>query len=364
MENKKGKVVCAMSGGVDSSVAAALLKKEGFEVVGVFIKFWSDESDGKSKSENRCCSSDSERRARATAAKLKIPFYVLNLEKEFKKRVVDYFLDTYKKGFTPNPCVVCNKEIKFGLLMEKALEWDADFIATGHYARNVFDSRNKIYRLYKGKDKDKDQSYFLWMLDQKQLSRVLFPVGEYKKEEVRRIAKKMGLSVFNIPDSQEVCFIPGEVNDFLKKYLKVKPGKIVDDNNKELGGHLGLHFYTIGQRRGMNLPGGPFFVLDKVFKRNILIVTKDQKKLFQKELKLDKINWISGEKPIVLRIKIKIRYRQKEARASIKILSRRKLKIVFDISQKAVTPGQSAVFYNKEELLGGAIIAWQGTSRK
>ncbi len=182
------RVVVAMSGGVDSSVAAALLKRAGFNIVGVFMKFWS-EGDPTVNS-NRCCSSESEVRAREVARKLSIPFYVLNLEKEFKKKVVDYFLSAHKEGVTPNPCVVCNKEIKFGLLLEKAPTWGANFVATGHYARKIFDSRKNIYKLQKGTDENKDQSYFLWMLNQKQLARTLFPVGDYRKSEVRKLLLK------------------------------------------------------------------------------------------------------------------------------------------------------------------------------
>lgn len=347
------RIAVAMSGGVDSSVAAALLKRAGFDIVGVFMKFWSEGDP--TVSSNRCCSSESEVKAREVARKLNIPFYVLNLEKEFKKKVVDYFLSAHKEGVTPNPCVVCNKEIKFGLLLEKASVWGASSVATGHYARKTFDSRRNIYKLQKGTDKNKDQSYFLWKLDQKQLSRVIFPVGKYRKEEVRMMAKKMGLPVFKAPDSQEVCFIPGEVNDFLKEHLKANPGKIVDENKKELGGHLGLHFYTIGQRRGMNLAGGPFFVLAKDFKNNRLIVTKNQKKLLQKEVKVSEVNWVSGDKPKTVKAGVKIRYRSKQSQAVIKVRGSR-AKIIFKEAQRTITSGQSAVFYRKEELLGGGII--------
>ncbi len=329
-----------MSGGVDSSVAAALLKRAGVDVVGVFMKFGSEPF-------NRCCSSESERRARKVAKILNIPFYVLNFEREFKKRIVDCFLKDYKAGLTPNPCVVCNKEIKFGLLLEKAFKLDADYLATGHYARL------EKGRLFKGRDEEKDQSYFLWQLSQKQLKHALFPVGQYTKKEVRELARSFKLPVLKIPESQEVCFIRGSVNDFLEKHIKAKPGYIVDSQGKIVGRHEGLHFYTIGQRKGIGLPGGPFYVLDKDLKNNILNVSKNDKGLYRKELIARKVNWISGKSPkLPFKIKAKIRYRHQAAPATI----HPKNKVIFDKPQRAITPGQSVVFYKREELLGGGVI--------
>ena len=270
----KIKVVIAMSGGIDSSVAAALLKEAGFEVIGVFMKFWSErDKDGLICVHNRCCTPESEKRARQVADKLKIPFYVFNFEKEFKKRVVDYFLKNYKLGLTPNPCVVCNKEIKIRLLWKKALSLDRTHIATGHYARLRTQNNNskaKIFKLLKGKDEEKDQSYFLWQLNQKMLKRILFPLGEYTKNEVRKLAKKFKLPVLNIPESQEICFIQTTMNDFLRKHLKPKPGEIVDTKGKVIGRHQGLYLYTIGQRKGIELAGGPFYVLDKDIKLSLI----------------------------------------------------------------------------------------------
>jgi tRNA-specific 2-thiouridylase len=343
MENKK--VVVAMSGGVDSAVAAALLKKEGFDLVGVFIKFWA-EKDKSGCVKNRCCTPESERRARLIAEKLKIPFYVLSFEKEFKKKVVDYFLKNSKIGLTPNPCVICNKEIKFGLLFKKAMSLDADYIATGHYARL------KKGKLLKAKDKNKDQSYFLWKLDQKVLKKTLFPVGDYLKPEIRELAKKFKLLVSDIPESQEICFIQTSISNFLLKYLKLKPGQIVDSKAKVLGRHQGLALYTIGQRKGIGLAGGPYYVLDKDVKRNSLIVTKNEKDLYKKELSFRKASWVSGKEPkLPLKVMVKIRYRHKPGSAILK-----KNKIIFSKPQRAVTPGQSVVFYQGQELIGGAII--------
>ncbi len=344
-KNKKQKVVVAMSGGVDSSVAAALLKQAGFDVVGIFMKFW---KEGKS-SENKCCSIESEKLARLVAKKLDIPFYVLNVEKEFKKKVVDYFLKGYKKGNTPNPCVVCNKEIKFGFLIKKALSFGVDIVATGHYAEI------KKGRLFKGKDEHKDQSYFLWQLNQEQLNHVLFPVGRYTKAEVRKLAKKFKLPTAETPESQEVCFIQNTINNFLKKYLKSKPGKIVDVNGKILGEHQGLWFYTIGQRKGLEISQGPYYAIDKDFDKNILIVSKNQKDLLKKELLAENINWILPQK-LPANAEVKIRYKSLSAKAKILDNGKNKVKIIFTKPQRAITPGQSVVFYKGDELLGGGVV--------
>ena len=386
--NKMVKVVCAMSGGLDSSVAAALLKRAGFSVVGVFMKFWSEpEKDGLIGVSNRCCSPEAEIRVRKVAKILKIPFYVFNFEKEFKKRIVDYFLEEYKKGVTPNPCVVCNKEIKFGLLLEKALALDADFIATGHYAlkHEVKSQKSKVksYKLLRAKDKEKDQSYFLWMLNQKQLSRILFPIGDYTRKEVENLARKFKLPVLKAKKSVEICFVKTTINDFLRKHLEEKPGKIIcltpGVKQKVVGEHKGLWFYTIGQRKGIGLPGGPYYVLDKDLKKNILIVTKNEKDLFKKELIAKNVNWISGKEPkLPLKIKAKIRYRHLASPATIYHpegkpsasygagLKSNIYHLKFEKSQRAITPGQSIVFYlptetgakagKGQEVLGGGII--------
>lgn len=368
--NKKVKIVVAMSGGVDSSVSAALLKRAGFDVVGIFMKFW---KEGKS-TENRCCSVESEKLARLVAKQIDIPFYVVNAEKEFKKQVVDYFLKEYKKGFTPNPCVVCNKEIKFGFLIDKALKIGADFVATGHYAMTSFagefflrgeplygapssrkNSSARSIKLLQSKDKEKDQSYFLWQLNQKKIKHILFPVGGYKKPEVRALAKKFNLPTAETPESQEVCFIQNTTNDFLKKYLKSKPGDIVDKKGKVLGKHQGLWFYTIGQRKGLEVPQGPWYVIDKDFKKNNLIISKNAKDLDRKELIANNVNWILLQK-LPINAEVKIRYRSNFAKARILKHGKNKVKVIFTKSQRAITPGQSAVFYKGSELLGGGVI--------
>jgi len=362
VKHKNKKVVIAMSGGIDSSVAGALLKKQGFDVVGVFMKFWTENTNG---AENRCCSLQAENRARAVAKILDIPFCVFDFQKQFKKTIVDYFLKEHKAGRTPNPCVLCNKKIKFGLLLEKALELNADFIATGHYARlrrEIPMPKSQIpkIRLLKGKDKQKDQSYFLWQLNQKQLSKILFPVGNYTKTEVKKLAKKFKLPVLKISESMEICFIPKTTNDFLKKYIKPKPGPIICLNSgfkQMVGKHQGLWRYTIGQRKGIGLSGGPYFVLDKNLKTNTLIVTKNENDLYKKQLICKNVNWISRQKPeFPLRARVKIRYGHSPALAIIQSTNKKMLKVVFKRSQRAITPGQSVVFYRNSELLGGGII--------
>lgn len=370
---KKFKIIVAMSGGVDSSVAAALLKKQGFDVVGVFMKFWAPlrgspriyaDSNADLRGYNRCCSSEAEKRARQVAKKLGIPFYVFNFEKEFKKKVVDYFLKTNKQGKTPNPCVVCNKEIKFGLLLEKALKLDADYVATGHYVRikRASNTQHPILNtqyptpnthLLKSKDKEKDQSYFLWQLSQRQLSRVLFPIGDHTRKEVENLARKFKLPVLKAKKSVEICFIQTTVNDFLKRHLKSKPGKIINKGGKVVGQHEGLCFYTIGQRKGIKLPGGPYYVSDKDVKNNILIVTQNEKDLHKKELVAKDVKWTAGKTPkLPLKVAAKIRYRSQSVSATV----HKGYKITFNKPQRAITPGQSIVFYKGEELIGGGTI--------
>jgi len=324
-----------MSGGVDSSVAAALLKKQGFQVTGVFMKLNSR-------------SSDSEFRARKVAEVLEIPFKAVDFRKEFRKKVIGAFLKEYHLGFTPNPCVVCNKEIKFGLLLKKALAFNADYVASGHYVQK------KGVKLTQGKDHLKDQSYFLWKLDQKQIKRILFPVGSYTKSQVRAMAKKFGLPVWQAPESQEICFVDSEINNFLRKHLKSEKGEIIDTCGKVLGKHQGLIFYTIGQRKGIGLPQGPYWVKDRDFKKNVLVVTKNENDLLKKELVFRDANWLSG-KPLKFPFKAtaKIRYRSKLASVNVFYGNR----VVFSQPQRAITPGQSVVFYKNQELLGGGIIS-------
>jgi tRNA-specific 2-thiouridylase len=337
-ENKK--IALAFSGGIDSAVSAALLQKRGLAVTGIFMRL-------------NDLSLSSEKRARKIARILHLPFLVLDLRKEFKKKVIDRFLSDSRHGLTPNPCIVCNKEIKFGLFVKKAIALGFDSVATGHYARI------KAGRLLAGRDKNKDQSYFLWQLPNKQLEKIIFPIGEYTRIEVEKLAKKFKLPFAGVKKSQEICFVPGEIEEFLGHYLKPKAGEIVNAEGEVLGKHVGLPLYTIGQRKGIRLSGGPYYVLAKDFKKNNLIVTKNERDLFKKELFIEQVNWLIDKTPIFpLKINAKIRYRQKAAAAIIvKKLKTGKYKLTFSQAQRAVTPGQSVVFYRGQLVLGGGIIS-------
>jgi len=347
----KNRVIVAMSGGVDSSVSAALLKKRGFDVTGMFMKCWSaDDPFGEN-----CTSSDDERMARLAAIRIGIPFYSVNLVKEYKEKVVKYLLDGYKKGITPNPDVMCNKEIKFGLFFEKAMDLGADFVATGHYARLRQGSGGQA-QILQAKDENKDQSYFLSFINPKLLPKILFPIGEYKKTEVRELARKFGLPNAERKDSQGVCFV-GKIDfaEFLKQYIPSKPGKIVDTDGNTLGEHEGAFYYTIGQRKGIGLSGGPYYVVDTNLKKNLVIVSKDERDLYRSEVKVKNLNWFS--KPTNQNISASIRYRQSPAPGTFSIDKFGKVgKLVFKEPQRAVTPGQLAVIYEGDQMLAGGVI--------
>ncbi|MEF8847371.1 MAG: tRNA 2-thiouridine(34) synthase MnmA [Candidatus Paceibacterota bacterium] len=341
--NHSEKVLVAMSGGVDSSVTATLLKRAGFDVAGAFMKLWRP-GDNFKQDKN-------EEKAKEIADSLDIPFYSFNFGEEFKAEVVDYFLKEYRQGRTPNPCVVCNNEIKFGLFLKQASDLNVDFIATGHYARL---KRNNKVNIYRPKDKSKDQTYFLWQLDQNKLDKVLFPLGNFEREEVERMADSL-----NLPDraqeSHEVCFIPNEIKDFLNKHLDEKPGKIISEDGEELGEHEGAYLFTLGQRKGLGLSNGPWYVLEKNVKENKIVVTKERENLKKKELIADEINWISGKPDLPMKVITKIRYNSSGVKAELKEQDN-KLKVTFNESQWAIAPGQSVVFYSGDQLLGGGVI--------
>ncbi len=351
-ELRKRKVFIGLSGGVDSSVAAYLLKKQGYDVVGVHLRCWN--KDG-------CNVADAED-ARRVAEVLDIPFYVLNLEEDYKRSVVDYMINGYADGFTPNPDVMCNKEIKFGLFLKKALEFGADYIATGHYAK--LGKRGKEFVIEVAKDKNKDQSYFLWTLTQEQLKYCLFPIGDYLKSEVRSIATKAKLPTAKKKDSQGLCFI-GKVSmrDFLGEYLPVKKGKVLSVAGKVLGEHEGNYFYTIGQRHGIKISGNkPYYVISKDALTNTLVLAEGEE-IEKAKIKLVKLSSTN----IVLKNQTKnyedievyarLRYRQPLSKAYLTKNSKDSLNLIFDRSQKFVAPGQSAVFYSaRGEMLGGGVI--------
>ncbi|MEW6083187.1 MAG: tRNA 2-thiouridine(34) synthase MnmA [Chloroflexota bacterium] len=350
------KVVVAMSGGVDSSVAAALLKEQGYEVIGMMLRLWSE--PGKEDS-NRCCTPDSMAQARRVAAKLDIPFYVIDAKDVFRETVVDYFLEGYARGETPNPCLICNRKIRWTFLLDHALALGADFMATGHYARVRKDESGKI-ELLRAVDRSKDQSYVLHVLDQEKLKRALFPIGDYAKPEIRRIAETHGLPTASRKDSQDLCFLAGEdYRNFLRRNAAeaLKPGEIVTREGVSIGTHNGLANYTIGQRKGLGVASPvPLYVITKDAVRNTLVVGT-QEQLGSRELTARDVNWIAGEPPREpFRAEVKIRYTAKEAEASIAPMGENRAHVTFDAPQRDITAGQAAVFFQNDLLIGGGII--------
>ena len=358
---KPKKVVVAMSGGVDSSVAAALLKEKGYEVIGVTMNLFSlPPKYCKSEDLRSCCGWKAVEDAHRVAIVLCISHYVADLRKDFKKEVIADFCEQYARGRTPNPCIRCNQYLKFETLMAKALKLEADCLATGHHARITYDSKSKKYLLKKGRDKKKDQSYFLYTMTQDQLSRTLMPVGNFTKEDVREKAQNMGLSVAKKPESQEICFIPD--NDYVG-FLQSKiseafsPGPILDLKNRILGQHRGIVHFTIGQRKGIRISSPhPLYVLEIQGMKNRIVVGRNEE-LYRKKLLVSQIKLISMEKiekPISIRAKI--RYKHKEAKALLIPLVTGKAMVEFEQAQRAITPGQSVVFYDGDVVIGGGII--------
>lgn len=350
------KAVVAMSGGVDSSIAAALLKEQGYEVIGMVLRLWSE--PGKEDS-NRCCTPDSMAQARRVAAILDIPFYVIDAKDVFRETVVEYFLEGYARGETPNPCLICNRKIRWTFLLDHALALGADFMATGHYARVRKDERGKI-ELLRGIDRNKDQSYVLHVLDQEKLKHALFPVGEYTKPEIRQIAEQHGLPTASRKDSQDLCFLAGEdYRNFLQRNAAemLKSGEIVTRDGTTIGSHNGLANYTIGQRKGLGVASPvPLYVITKDAVRNTLIVgTQDE--LGSKELTARDVNWVSGEAPHEpFRAEVKIRYTAKEAEAWVTPMEAGQAQVAFEAPQRDITAGQAAVFYQNDVVIGGGII--------
>jgi len=359
MPNANKKVAVAMSGGVDSSVSAALLKKQGYDVFGIFIHFWSDPhySDNNNIA-NKCCSVDAFNDARRVAEELGIKLYTFNLDQNFKKFIVDNFLQQYQSGLTPNPCVRCNQFIKFGEFFKKARALGADFIASGHYCQ-IKKDRNG-YHLLKGKDTAKDQSYFLSRINRNILPYLIFPVRKFKKDQVRKLAVKFKLPVSEKKDSQEICFVPEKEHyEFLKRHLKLKSGSIISVDGKKIGKHQGLPLYTIGQRKGLELSGGPWYVVDMDYKKNHLIITNNPQdpKLFSDIMYVQDVNWLK-EVDLPVKVEVKIRYLHDKQKATLETEGKL-IKVKFNTKQRAITPGQSAVFYKKDEVIGGGIIKKQ-----
>ena len=365
-----------MSGGVDSSAAAAILKEQGHELIGFTMQLW-DQRRGINTDENgdplpsRCCSLDDVYDARRVAEELGFPFYVLNLERDFERDVVQPFVTSYLNGETPIPCVACNSRLKFASLDRLAVSLGCEKVATGHYARVEFDPSTNRYKLLRGLNQQKDQSYFLWELTQSQLSRAMFPLGEISKPEARDAARRHGLAVAEKKESQEICFVPdGDYAGFIDRYLESEgethrlpgAGEIVDTTGRVIGQHSGIQRYTIGQRRGIGIADErPLYVISLDVEKNQVVVGADQA-LLKSEFVAAGVNWVAFDNPVEpVRADVRVRYRHTAARATITPLENNRARVVFDEPQRAITPGQATVFYRDDEVVGGGWIVKQGS---
>jgi len=357
----KKRIVVAMSGGVDSSVAAALYKEQGHEVIGITMQIWdySKFSAPDGQSFGSCCSLDDVYDARRVAEQIGIPFYVVNFEQPFQQAVIDAFCDAYFAGRTPNPCVLCNQVLKFELLLRRARELQADWLATGHYAQVV--ETGAGYRLYKGRDANKDQSYFLFTLTQEQLQMVRFPLGGMSKEEVRAHASRLGLRVAEKAESQDICFVPdGDYVRFLEEERGggQRDGDIVHVSGQVLGHHQGTYRYTVGQRKGLGLSWPQPLYVVRIDAGARQVIVGEQEHLAVQSLEALEVNWIDGEPPqLPIEASCRIRYRHREVPSMVVPLEEGRVRVNFAIPQQGVTPGQAAVFYRGEEVLGGGWIA-------
>ena len=356
----KTKVVVAMSGGVDSSLTAALLLQQGYDVIGVTMNLSEESRDYDENSDRGCCSLSAVDDAKSVADKLGIPHYVMNFKEMFQEKVVDYFIKEYGEARTPNPCIACNRYIKFEGLLDRALKLGAEYVATGHYAKIIKDSETGRYLLKKGADANKDQSYVLYHLNQNTLKHFMFPLGDLNKTETRKMAAELGLSVANKPESQEICFVP---NDDYKTFLAEKapamltPGNIINTAGEILGKHKGLALYTIGQRKGLGIAAKqPLYVL-KLDQTNNSVVVGFEDEIFSQELIATDLNFLLFDKlTVAMEVKAKVRYSAKEAPAFIVPLDGDKVRVIFKDKQRAITPGQAVVFYQDDIVIGGGTI--------
>lgn len=359
MKDQKNKtVVVGMSGGVDSSVAAYLLKEQGYQVIGVTMQIWQDESEEQMEHEGGCCGLSAVDDARRVATQLGIPYYVMNFKKEFEERVIRYFISEYVEGRTPNPCIACNRYVKWESLLKRSMDIGADYIATGHYAR-VVQMPNGRYALKKSATDEKDQTYALYNLTQHQLAHTLMPVGEFDKDHIREIAKKIDLRVANKPDSQEICFIPD--HDYAKfieeNGYPSREGNFVDIYGNVIGRHKGITHYTVGQRKGLGLSlGHPAFVVRIDVEKNEVVIGENAD-VFTNRLVAERLNFMTIEKlEEPMRVMAKIRYNHKGSICTVKPLGEDLMECVFDEPVRAVTPGQAVVLYDGDYVVGGGTI--------
>jgi len=353
------RIIVGLSGGVDSSISLVLLKKQGWKPIGVSLKLPVWKSKNNILRENICCTSQSLATAKKICKQLRTPFNIFDVRRDFQKEVVDYFVSQIRKAKTPNPCVICNRQLKFKKLFEFSRKAGAEYIATGHYARKRFNRKTQKWELLMAKDSNKDQSYSLSFLPQRWLKYVVFPLGDYTKQSVYSMAKQEGFDFFlKKKQSQDFCFVAGKsIPEFLKNKIGIKRGMIIDKEGNLLGSHQGLHFYTIGQRKRINLAGGPYFVKGIDFKNNYLIVTPNKNEVSQRQLFLAPFNVISGEKITHPRkVMAKLRYRQALQPATLYPAGEKKVRIVFETPVFAAAPGQVCVWYKNEVCLGGGVI--------
>ena len=348
-----------MSGGVDSSVAAYLLKEQGYDVIGVTMQIWQDESTQIQEENGGCCGLSAVDDARRVAGELGIPYYVMNFKREFKEQVMDYFIGEYRLGRTPNPCIACNRHVKWEALLKRSLDIGADYIATGHYAR-IEQLANGRYAIKNSVTAKKDQTYALYNLTQEQLSHTLMPVGDYTKDEIRSIAEKINLRVANKPDSQDICFVPnGDYAGFIARFTghDCPAGDFVDEEGHVLGRHKGIVHYTVGQRKGLGIAADAPLYVKRIDAAENRVVLSGNDAFFSRELMANDFNWIVYDvPPRELRATARVRYHQREQAATVTVLGDGHVHLVFDEPQRAITPGQAVVLYDGDTVLGGGTI--------